>query len=100
MHIVVNKILLQDNVDWMEFQSKVDQFNDLLSAERSEFYGVSLARVDDNNAILVVFFKDRKSLDDISSNLAAPWFAEHILQYVAGPVDRQVGEIVAGSIRH
>jgi len=99
MHIVVTQLPLVDGIDWLEFQSKVDQFQGKLSAERPEFRGVSLVRLNDNKAILVVLFDDRESLDDISSNLAAPWFAEHIMPYLAGPVDRQVGEIVAGSMK-
>ena len=99
MHIVVTQLPLVDGVDWLEFQSKVDQFQGKLSAERPEFRGVSLVRVSDNKAILVVLFNDRESLDDISSNLAAPWFADNLKSYLAGPVDRQVGEIVAGSMK-
>lgn len=100
MHVVVNKLPLKEGIDWPEFQSKIDQFNEQVSSERPECRGVSLVRVNDTSAILVVLFEDRESLNDISSNLAAPWFAEHMMQYVAGPVDRQVGEIVAGNISY
>ena len=48
-------------------------------------------------AILVIVYRDRESLDRISKTIAAPWFAENIRPYLSGPVSRSVGEIVAGS---
>jgi len=99
MHIVVNQFALQDSVDWADLQSKIDQLQALLSSQRRDFRGVSLVRVGDAKAILVVLFDNQEALEDISKNLAAPWFAEHIRPYLAGPVDRQVGEIVAGYMK-
>lgn len=54
-------------------------------------------RVSDTQAIFLVLFDDRESLDDISRNFAAPWFAEHVRPLLAGPVNRQVGKMVAGA---
>jgi hypothetical protein len=99
MHIVVNNFLLKENIDWHALQSTVDQFQIQLAKTRSDFRGVSLVRVNDTKAIFVVLFDTREALDDISSNIAAPWFAEHVRPYLAGPVDRQVGEIVAGHMK-
>lgn len=99
MHIVVNPLPLQEKVDWSALQAQVDQFHSWLSGERPEFRGVSLVRASDTQAILLVLFDDRESLDDISKNIAAPWFAEHVRPSLAGPVDRQVGEIVAGHMK-
>lgn len=70
-----------------------------MAGERPDFRGGGLERVGDMQAILLVLFNDRKSLDDISRNIAASWFAEHVRPHLAGPVNRQAGEIVAGHFR-
>jgi len=99
MHIVVNHFTLQDTVDWTRLEAAVEQFQSDLSARRPEFHGVSLVRVSGNSAIFLVLFDDLDSLNDISRNIAAPWFTEHFKPFVAGPVERHVGEIVAGAMK-
>ena len=96
MHIVVNRFSLTENVDWTILESKVNQLQAQVAGERADFHGVSLVRIGQTEAILLVLFETREALDDISKNIAAPWFTEHVKPYLAGPVDRQVGEIVAG----
>ena len=78
--------------------SKINEFQSRLSKQRPEFCGVSLVKINDTSAILLVLFKDLESLNDISRNVTAPWFAEHVRHYLDGPVNRQVGEIVAGHL--
>lgn len=99
MHIVVNHFTLKDAVDWTKLTTAVEQFQANLSAQRSEFRGVSLVRVSENKAIFLVLFDDLDSLNDISRNIAAPWFTEHFKPFLAGPVERHVGEIVAGAMK-
>jgi len=99
MHIVVNQFSLLNTANWMDLQSKVDQLQARLSSERPDFRGVSLVRVNDSRAIFVVLFKNLEALNDISKNIAAPWFAEHVLPHLDGAVDRQVGEVVAGNLK-
>ena len=99
MHVVVNRFTLQPSVDWMALTSELDQFQEEVSGANPAFRGASLVRVDDADAILLVFFDTREALDDISRNIAAPWFAEHVRPHLAGAVDRQVGEIVAGYMK-
>jgi hypothetical protein len=36
----------------------------------------------------------REVLDEVSSKVAAPRFAEHMRPYLAGPASRSVGEVV------
>jgi len=98
MHIVVNHLTLQDTVDWSKLETSVEQFQASLSRERLEFRGASLVREGENEAMFLVLFQDLESLNDISRNIAAPWFTEHVKPYLAGPVDRHVGEIVAGDL--
>jgi hypothetical protein len=99
MYVVVNHMKLQEGVDWPALESQVDQFQSRLSHERSDFRGISLVRVSAAEAIFLVFFDTREALDDISRNIAAPWFAEHVRAYLIEPVDRRVGEIVAGYMK-
>lgn len=99
MHIVVNRFRLREDVDWPFLQSEVDRLHARVSLEREDFRGVSLVRVGDTEAIFVVLFETRAALDDISRNIAAPWFAQHVSPILAGPVDRQAGEVVAGSLK-
>lgn len=99
MHTVVNHLTLHESVDWPDVESKVEEFQASLSAERSEFRGVSLVRVSGTHAILLVFFTTLEALQEISRDIAAPWFTEHLKPYLAGPVDRHVGEIVAGFLK-
>lgn len=99
MHIVVNRFRLREDVDWPVLQSEVDRFHARVSRQREDLRGVSLVRVGDAEAIFLVLFETREALDDISRNIAAPWFAQHVRPFLAGPVDRQVGEIVAGPLK-
>ncbi len=99
MHIVVNDFSLHKFVDWPALESKVDQLQIQLSHEHSGFRGASLVRVSDTKAIFLALFDDRESLDDISKTRAAPWFAEHVRPLLDGPVNRQVGEVVAGHMK-
>ena len=45
-----------------------------------------------------MLYKTREALDEISKNVGAPWFAEHIRPFMAGPVSRSIGEIVGGAL--
>ena len=98
MHIVVNHLTIQDTVDWSKLGAAVEQFQAGVSGKHPGFLGVSLVREGENKAILLVLFQDLESLNDFSRNIAAPWFTEHVKPYLAGPVDRHVGEIVAGDL--
>ena len=96
MYVVVNHLPLNETVNWLDLESKINEFQARLSKQRPEFRGVSLVKINDTCAILLVLFDNLEALNDISKNIAAPWFAEHVRHYLDGPVDRQVGEIVAG----
>ena len=99
MHIVVNHLTLQDSVDWVNLESAVERFQTEVSRQRPEFHGVSLVRIDENRAIFLVLFRDLDSLNEISREIAAPWFTEHFKPFLAGSVERHVGEVVAGALK-
>jgi hypothetical protein len=45
-----------------------------------------------------VLFTSRAALDEVSRDVAAPWFAEHMRPHLAGPANRPIGEIIAGAL--
>lgn len=60
----------------------------------SGFIELRIVQVSDEEAILLVFFDTREALDEVSSTIAGPWFAANVRWYLAGPVQRSVGEVV------
>lgn len=98
MHAVVNHLPLQHGIDWTVLTAKIDQFEKASLPQHPQLRSLNLIRVEDTEAILLVLFDSREALDNFSRNVAAPWFAENIRQYLSGNVSRSVGEIVAGSI--
>ena len=96
MHAVVNHLPIKPDTDWAALATKIDAFNALV--DHPDFRGISMIRAGDNEAILLVLFATRPALDDVSRNVAAPWFAENMKQYLAGAANRSVGEIVAGPL--
>ena len=75
----------------------VEAFEAMLRPQYPSFRGCTLIRAGDDAGILVVTFDSREALDDISKNVAAPWFAENVRPLLAGAVSRSVGEVIAGS---
>lgn len=98
MHIVVNHIALQDGVDWPHLEAEVEAFNAHMQRTHPDCLGVALVRESGAHAIFLVHFADLEALQRLSSEVAAPWFAEHVKPLLAGPVDRHVGEVVAGEL--
>ena len=97
MHAVINHLPLQKSTDWVELSRLVEAFEASLLAQYPAFRGCTLIRASDDAGILVVTFDTREALDDISKNVAAPWFAEHVRPLLAGAVSRSVGKVIAGS---
>jgi hypothetical protein len=59
---------------------------------------LSLIRAGNSEAIVLVLFATRQALEEISHDIAAPWFAENVRPHLSGPVSRSSGEIVAGAL--
>jgi hypothetical protein len=97
VHIIVNHLPIQEGADWTEMAAKIDEFDATARAKVADYRGIALLRVSDTEAILLVRFTNRQVLDEASSKIAAPWFAENMRGYLAGPAARSVGEVVAGS---
>lgn len=97
MHAVINHLPLHNDIDWAELARTLESFEAMLRTQYTAFRGCTLIRAGDDAGILVVTFDTREALDDVSKNVAAPWFAEHVRPLLAGAVSRSVGEVVAGS---
>lgn len=96
MYAVINHLPIKPDADWAVMNGKIDALN--ASIVHSDFRGLSLVRAGDNEAILLVLFTTRPALEEISREIAAPWFAENMRPYLAGPVSRSVGKVVAGAL--
>ncbi len=87
---------LKPGTDWQALTAKVDAFNGEVT--HPDFRGISLIRTGDSEAVVLGLCTARESLDEVSRNRAGPWFAEHIRPYLAGAVNRSVGEVIAGAL--
>ena len=96
MHAVVNHLPIKPDSDWTALTAKVDAFNAMI--DHPDFHGLSTIHARNDAAIFLVLFASPAALDDISHNVAAPWFAENVRPFLAGPVSRSVGEIIAGTL--
>lgn len=97
MHAVVNHLPIRADANWSELAARFDAFEAATRHAHPDLISASLIRAGDTEAILVVVYRDRQSLDEISKAVAAPWFAENVRPYLSGRVSRSVGEIIAGS---
>lgn len=93
MHAVVNRLTLGKPFDAPLFESIDRELRAQLS-DQSGFLNIQIVRVSDLEVILLVLFATREALDEISSKIAGPWFAANVRPYLAGPVQRSVGEVV------
>jgi len=97
VHAVVNHLPIKEGAERSELARKFGAFEAATRETHPELIEASLIRASDSEAILVIVYRDRQSLDEISKSVAAPWFAENVRPYLSGPVSRSVGEIIAGS---
>ena len=96
MHAVINHLPLHKTTDWPALAHMFAAFEQKTRTQHPAFRGVTLIRIGDDHAVLVVTFDTREALD-VSKNVAAPWFAENVRPLLAGAVSRSVVEVVAGS---
>src|ERR1700736_1329994 len=89
MHAVINHLPLHKTTDWPALALLFQTFEEKTRTAHPAFRGVTVIRVDDDHAILVVIFDTRETL-------AGRWFAEDVRPLLAGAVCRSVGEALAG----
>jgi hypothetical protein len=94
MHAVVNKLTLGKPIDEALTSNIEREFGPLIR-KHPGFVDAWFVRVSDSEAIVVALYATREAMDEASREIAAPWFAENVRPYLAGPVQRSVGEVVA-----
>jgi hypothetical protein len=96
MHTIVNHLPIRADADWTALAGKMHAFLTATRKTVPKLRGGLVVKVSDGEAILIVFYEDEATMNEVSSKIAAPWFAENIRPYLAGPVSRSVGAVVAG----
>jgi hypothetical protein len=95
MYAIVNKLTLAKPLDAALLERVENEMFPLARARNPGFLDAHVVRVSDTEVILLAYYATMEALDDVSKNVAGPWFAENVRSYLAGPVDRKVGEVVA-----
>jgi hypothetical protein len=96
MHTVVNHLPIKPGADWAEIARLFGGFADGVKAKYEGMVVALLHKVSDTEALFVGVYTDPATMQEVSSNVAAPWFAEHIRPFLAGPANRSSGESIAG----
>ena len=98
MHAIVTKLALAKPLD-DALLHKVEAELIPRARQYAGFLEMRVVRVSDTEAIIPVFFSSssREQLDELSSKLAGPWFADNVRPYLGGPVQRSVGEVILSS---
>jgi hypothetical protein len=94
MHAIVNTLKLARPLDDQMLEKIRTELFPRVREANAGFLGAKIVRVTDLEVVLVAFYSSREVLDELSSKIAGPWFAENIRPYLAGPVSRSVGEVI------
>lgn len=98
MHAVVNHLPIKPDADWGDIASKFDAFAKDVRARFPAMNTAVLARMSDTEAVFIGIYDDPDTMKTVSSDVAAPWFAENIRPYLAGQANRSAGVVIAGSV--
>ncbi len=96
MHAVINHLPIRPDADWTEIARRFDSLAADTLPDHPEVLAMQVVKAGPEEAILVISFADAAAMAAFSSKVAAPWFAEHIRPFLAGPADRRTGEVVSG----
>jgi hypothetical protein len=99
MHTVVNHLPIQLGADWAEISAKFEAFSVGVRRDYPAMRVAVLTRMGDSEAVFVGVYDDETTMKHVSSSVAAPWFAENMRQYLAGPANRSVGPVIGGFVR-
>ena len=97
MHAIVTKLKLGKPLDDEILRKIEHEFFPRAKAANPGFLGARVVRVSDTETIVLAFYTTREVLDEVSSKIAGPWFAENVRPYLAGPVERSVGEVIVNA---
>ena len=96
MHVVVNTLPIKPDADWAELSRRFDAFCADARPAHPGFLGAQIVRSGPEEAVLIISFSDEAVMAAFSSTVAAPWFAENVRPFLAGPANRKTGAVVAG----
>jgi hypothetical protein len=99
MYAVVNHLPIKPSADWADIATKFAKFAEDTGKAFPKLKAAVLTKASDTEAIFTGVYDDRATAEHVSSNIAAPWFAENIRPYLAGPANRSAGEVIAGFTR-
>lgn len=99
MHTVVNHLPMRPDADWKDIAAKFGAFAEKTRAAHPGMKAALLTRsAEKDEAVFIGVYADMATLEHVSSQVAAPWFAENIRIYLNGPVARTVGNVIAGGL--
>lgn len=96
MYAVVNHLPIKLDADWQDIAAKFSAFAAATGKAFPQLKTAVLLRASDTEAIFMGVYLDKETMEHVSSNVAAPWFAENIRPYLAGPAMRSAGKVVSG----
>jgi hypothetical protein len=96
MYAVVNHLPVRPDADWAAIAAKFSAFAEGTGKAYPKLRTAVLTRVSDTEMIFTGVYEDEATAQHVSSNVAAPWFAENIRMYLAGPANRSAGTVIAG----
>ncbi|HWA19027.1 MAG TPA: hypothetical protein VG757_08515 [Devosia sp.] len=98
MHAVVNHLPIRADADWAVIAERFEAFAKDVRAKFAAMNTAVLVRASDTEAIFVGVYDDPETAQHVSSNVAAPWFAENIRPFLSGQANRSSGPVIAGSV--
>ncbi len=98
MHAVVNRLPIKEDADWDEIGRRFQLFADETRASHPGLKSAVVIKLSQTEGVFVGVYADMATLQHVSANVAAPWFAENIRQYLSGPTVRSVGDVVGGVV--
>jgi hypothetical protein len=96
MHTVINHLPIKPDADWGKIASLFGAFAEGVKTKYPGMTTALLNKVAEGEALFVGIYEDPVTMQEVSSNVAAPWFAENIRPFLAGAANRSVGEVIAG----
>jgi hypothetical protein len=98
MHAVVNHLPIRADADWAVIAARFEAFAKDVRAKFAAMNTAVLVKASDTEAIFVGVYDDPETAQHVSSNVAAPWFAENIRPFLSGQANRSLGPVIAGSV--
>ena len=96
MHAVVNRLRLTPDRPadlWSRAQDEVPA----RARQVPGFHSVDMIELSATEVVLVVVADSPATLDRIADEVGNAWMRENVFPYLAGPPERQIGEVVVTS---